>query len=496
MNRFNIRSFWCLCVVVLIACADSTHAEPAFGQGIMVGEVTETTAVVQVRVTDGTELVDGETYDDGDALRDGDQPGLAANVTFIVAESKLFDGTVRSGRRFVAMASPDQDHLARIVLEQLEPGTQYTVMALLPTGARGGVHDKIAATFTTLAGAAQQAPTRFHVVTGMNYDKFYGNENPARAYRGEDRALGYPALDSMRKLKPDFIVYTGDDVYYDKPPKVKTLTDMRAKWHRQFAQPRFIELSRAVPGYWMKDDHDHRTNDSDATGDYFPSHELGIKTFREQLPIFAQDDDTSPTYRTHRVSKDVQIWLLEGRDYRSPNKMEDGPGKTIWGAEQRAWLKKTLTESDATYRLIISPTPMVGPDDAYKRDNHTNPKGFKHEGDAFKKWAAEQGLWDNGAYFLCGDRHWQYHSIDPSGAHEFSSGAICDANSRIGRQPGTKGSTDPEGLIKQPYFQRPASGGFLSVVCEPGEDGAKAVIRFEFYDEHGELLYKFQPGEG
>ncbi|MDB6006750.1 MAG: hypothetical protein JWR15_3737, partial [Prosthecobacter sp.] len=25
----------------------------------------------------------------------------------------------------------------------------------------------------------------------------------------------------------------------------------------------------------------------------------------------------------------------DGRDYRSPNKMPDGPDKTIWGAEQK-----------------------------------------------------------------------------------------------------------------------------------------------------------------
>jgi alkaline phosphatase/alkaline phosphatase D len=488
MNQSMMRTIWCLCVAALIAFANSSAAEPAFGQGIMVGEVTETTAVVQVRVTDGTELVDGETYDDGDALRDGDQPGVETRVRFFYRRNEIGEEPyIQAG---TGQAKTDNDFIAREVLAGLDPGTNYTVFAQI------GDETIARADFQTLHGANKTAPTRFHVVTGMNYDKFYGNDGNKQPYQGEDRPLGFPAYDAMRKLEPDFVVYTGDDVYYDKQPRVKTLEDMRAKWHRQFSRPRFIELSKSVPGYWMKDDHDHRTNDSDATGDYFPSHELGIKTFREQVPIVAQDDDESPTYRTHRVSKDVQIWLLEGRDYRSPNKMEDGPNKTLWGKKQLAWLKQTLTESDARYKLIISPTPMVGPDDNYKRDNHTNPRGFKHEGDAFKKWAAEQGLWKSGAYFLCGDRHWQYHSIDPSGAHEFSSGAICDANSRIGRQPGTKGSTDPQGLITQPYFQRPASGGFLSVAVEPGEADADASIRFEFYDEHGELLYKFQPGEG
>ena len=70
---------------------------------------------------------------------------------------------------------------------------------------------------------------------------------------------------------------------------------------------------------------------------------------------------------------------MEGRDYRSPNDMPDGPGKTIWGEEQMAWLKKTAAESDAAFRILISPTPIVGPDRENKRDNHAN-KVFKHEG--------------------------------------------------------------------------------------------------------------------
>jgi len=475
-------------------CACSTvHAEPRFGQGIMVGELTSTSAVVQVRVTDGTALVDGDTFDDGDALRDGDLPGAVSMVEFFIRPVTA-EGEVQFsyGSAGLVVVTADNDYIARVVVAGLQPGTAYEGFAEIKHDDASRLRPRADFSFRSLPGANTAAPTRFHVVTGMNYDSFFGNEGEGRAYEGEDRSLGYPALAAMGALNPDFVVFTGDDVYYDKNPPVRTLQDMRAKWHRQFALPRMIELMATTPGYWMKDDHDHRTNDSDAEGDGFPSHELGIATFREQAPVVAQDDDETPTYRTIRVSADLQIWMLEGRDYRSPNRMEDGPDKTIWGQEQRDWLMQTLLESDATFRVIITPTPMVGPDDAYKRDNHTNPQGFRHEGDAFHAWAAEQGLWDN-TFLVCGDRHWQYHSIDPRGGHEFSSGAICDANSRIGRAPGGANSTDPDALITQPYNQRPASGGFLSVNCLPADGDATARIIFEFYEEHGELLYSYEP---
>ena len=88
--------------------------------------------------------------------------------------------------------------------------------------------------------------------------------------------------------------------------------------------------------------------------------------------------------------------------------------------------------------------------------------------------------------FYCGDRHWQYHSIDPSGFEEFSAGALVDGNSRLGRLPGDPNSTDPDALIDQPYTQSEPSGGFLHVTITLGERPT-AMVRF--HDERGVLLH-------
>ena len=210
----------------------------------------------------------------------------------------------------------------------------------------------------------------------------------------------------------------------------------------------------------------------------------------EQLPVAPHDKSETKTYRTHRLSRDVQIWLPENRMYRSPNATPDGPEKTIWGAEQKAWLKRTLAESDATFKLLISPNPMVGPDDARKTDNHTNIGGFRHERDEFFAWLKKEGLAEKGFYVVCGDRHWQYHSIHPTGIEEFSCGALVDANSRPGRKPGDSASTDPKGLIKQVYSQEKPSGGFLLIESTPGESDGSPALVFRFHDENGAVLYE------
>jgi len=212
----------------------------------------------------------------------------------------------------------------------------------------------------------------------------------------------------------------------------------------------------------------------------------------EQLPLGAMGDDSVKTYRTHRVSKDLQVWFPENRMYRSANATKDGPEKTIWGAEQKAWLKKTLLASDAKFKLLISPTPMIGPDDRRKTDNHTNIGGFRHERDEFFAWLKQHGLDKKHFYIVCGDRHWQYHSIHPTRIEEFSSGALVDANSRLGRTPGDPQSTDPKALIKQVYAQKVRSGGFLMLEVLPSRGGAPASLSFVYHDERGTVLHRHE----
>ena len=119
------------------------------------------------------------------------------------------------------------------------------------------------------------------------------------------------------KLRPDFFVGTGDIVYYDNPMRVaKTVPQLRKCWHEQFRFPRMIEFFQSVPTYWSKDDHDFRFNESDNTTDNLPLPKTGIDLFREQLPIVAEGSG-KPTYRTHRVSQKMQIWLIGSRDLQT-----------------------------------------------------------------------------------------------------------------------------------------------------------------------------------
>jgi len=457
-----------LCTLLLLASL--AHAEIHHAQGEMSGEVTASAVLLQSRLT----AIPGPALDEN-----ADVPGKTGVACFEWSESPEFAGSKRTEW---LEAKADHDFIVRANLDGLKAGTLYHYRLVFGE-TREAAKPGPTRTFKTLR---ENGPVSFCMGSCMNYHSFMvGKSNgggPVTATE-EDKRLGYPSFAAMTALKPDFFIGTGDIVYYDHPakPAAQTLPELRRKWHEQFRFPRMIEFFAHTPAFWSKDDHDFRFNDADLDGEKLPTPSTGIEIFREQMPIFVPEDRTTPTYRTHRVHKHLQLWFVEGRDFRSPNKMPDGPEKSIWGREQREWLQSTLKASDAAWKIIITPTPMVGPDRNSKKDNHTNLAGFKHEADSFFQWLIDNQI--TNLLTFCGDRHWQYHSIHPLGVEEFSVGALNDENAIRGERPGGPKTTDPEGKIKQPYIYDQPTGGFLRVMID---DTAKLVL--EHRDDHGVVL--------
>jgi alkaline phosphatase/alkaline phosphatase D len=483
-------------LLIFISCNSNT-SKIYLGQGIMSGEITTNSVILQTRLTVA------------DTLINNDLPGIHGFARFELSTNKNFTNPIQT--EFLE-AIPENDFIVKKKVSALAANTNYYYRIIFGEN-KNDLEKSEPGTFKTLPGADSTSKVSFVVVTGMNYYHFhYGNYNGDKAYTGSDKELGYPALVAIKSLSPDYFIGTGDNVYFDHPAEigfdkavergdnphpgrfggkeVTNETGMRKKYHVQFIQQRYKDLFANVGTYWEKDDHDYRFNDADPYAEFPISHEQGIKNFREQVPVVDPEDKNAKTYRTYQMSKDAQIWMLEGRDYRSANSDPIGPDKTLLGKEQIEWLKKSLLESEATFKLIVSPTPMVGPDDMYKKDNHVNPQGFKHEGDALFAWFKANNFLEKNVYIICGDRHWKYHAMHPSGFEEFSTGALVDNNSRAGRVAGDPDSTDPNAEIKQFFVEgtpESASGGFLLVEVE--RKNGQPTATFGFYDEHRKLLY-------
>ena len=97
-------------------------------------------------------------------------------------------------------------------------------------------------------------------------------------------------------------------------------------------------------------------------------------------------------------------------------------------------------------------------------DSHGD-RGYGHERLEFLRWVKNNKL--KNFIVLNGDRHWQYHSVDPeTGVPEFCCGAVTDSHS-----------------IDFPYFPefhrflRTRKGGFLSVSLEGLEERPRLLVR-------------------
>jgi alkaline phosphatase D len=214
-----------------------------------------------------------------------------------------------------------------------------------------------------------------------------------------------------------------------------------------------------VAAFFSYDDHDILRNDC------WPGQKFGELTFDVGVGIFHEQTPSGPLpYRTIRQGRDLQIWITEGRVARSANTDPDGPNKTILGAAQKAWLFRTVRESDATFKVLLSPTPIVGPDRGNKRDNHANT-GFRTEGDELRRFIGAQP----NMIVICGDRHWQYRSVDPvSGTREFGCGPSSDVHAGgYTPQPGDE--------AVQKFFR--LKGGFLTVAVERVSGGPVMNVR-------------------
>ena len=423
-----------------VATLLQSDAEVHMGNGLKVGEVTDTSAIVWTRLTQNAERnIEGTPFEDLKPEKQPEYPDLSVmegSVTGQAGEIKVRywpTGEPEEAREtdWVSVRSKS-DFIHQFPLEGLRAETQYQVLAK----GRAGDECEVAGTFRTAPDAGEEKDVSFVVTTCGDYP------------RRDDPVNGHVIYQTMLRMNPDFLVHTGDAEYYDRGgPQAVNKKLARFKWNRLYSMPFLRTFHNRVGCYFMKDDHDLLDDDC------WPGMSFGDLTWDEGVAIHKeQTPQGAKPYRTFRWGKDLQIWLVEGREYRSANTMEDGPDKTIWGKEQKEWFFKTVTESDATFKILISATPLVGPDKPRKADNHSNP-AFAHEGNELRDFIAEQGnMW-----VVCGDRHWQYASVDPrTGVREFCCGPASDKHA-----DGYK-----EELVPEMHKFLKVKGGFLRVMVK------------------------------
>ncbi|MDD9376471.1 alkaline phosphatase D family protein [Streptomyces sp. ZAF1911] len=281
------------------------------------------------------------------------------------------------------LLGPDTDFTGTTTLRELPPGQQihYRVLLADPDDPRRS-GEPVHGTFRT-APASRRRDVRF----------LWSGDLAGQGWGINPELGGYRVFDEMRLRDPDFFLFSGDTIYADGPIQAsvplrdgtlwhnvtteekakvaETLAEFRGNFRYNLLDRNLRDFNAQVPVLAQWDDHEVRNNwypgqilddprytvkDVDtlagrarrAFGEYFPVTDLRGGRAEGRM------------YRVMRHGPLLDVFVLDMRTYRdanSPGRQTDDP-IGILGPEQLAWIKRELSRSRATWKVIAADMPL------------------------------------------------------------------------------------------------------------------------------------------
>jgi len=275
MRRLSIAA-----IVVAGSMALPTAAH-GFSLGVAAGEVTTSSARVWAHASS------------------------SGRTTFQVASDRRFRNVVRRG---AASARRSSDNTVQAVVRGLRPGRTYwyrwmqgrrrSDVGRFETAPRSTRNATVSFAFTGDADATPKVGTR-----GPFYNRF-------QVYR------------RMRLERNDFNINLGDTIYSDSDrvlgntPIARTVPQKWAKYRRNIALDPLSRLRGSAAFFSHWDDHEF-INDFSIPDDGRALYRAGVKAFRDYSPVTYTSRDG--LYRTFRWGRNVELFMLDERSFRSAN---------------------------------------------------------------------------------------------------------------------------------------------------------------------------------
>jgi phosphodiesterase/alkaline phosphatase D-like protein/glycerophosphoryl diester phosphodiesterase len=328
--------------------------------GVASGDVTSSSAIVWTRANQESQV----------------------NVEFSTDPDFTTDALAGS-----ANATAANDFTVQVKLDGLNPGTRYYYRVSFPKGTIGQI-----GTFMTAPDSSTAQPV------SLIWAGDLGDQNYCR-----QMGKGYDIYTAMLELSPDFFIANGDMIYADAtcpaggldgpgrweniPGSFSSIADpsvdwmdtnlvngvYRDHWRYNRNDPHVQEFHKNIPTYVQWDDHDV-IDDFGAEWDFwnldnqgrpgFPNVvEAGRNALFNYNPIGKNQDDPNQIFRSFNWGQYLDLFILDARSYRSQNHLEDTAknDKTLLGAEQLEWLKQSLMESNALWKVVSADVPVSIP---------------------------------------------------------------------------------------------------------------------------------------
>ncbi|MCP4418727.1 MAG: hypothetical protein GY805_19085 [Chloroflexi bacterium] len=349
---------------------------------------------------------------------------ISGTLTFVVVPASVGFEDTDEGIETAVTIDEAGDYIGEVVVDSLEAATTYAYQATLTTDDESS--DLVQGVFTTAPAADNDAS--FNFVFGS----CLGGQGFCR-----DPETGWLIFDTMLSQSPDFFLITGDSVYVDSACSVpqnvagaeevaSDLAGYRSRYRYHLADPHYATFLAQTPVYVTWDDHEIQDDFGGISLSQSNSEQFaeGRQAFYEYWPLPDTAAD-NPIYRSFTYGAHAEIILLDTRSYRDPNVNWDPhpvniTPKTMLGAEQFTWLQETLSNTDSTWKFIVTSTPLSYPTGFPQpqvdgRDgwaNYTEKSGYETELMALIFYIESQDI--ENVVFLTGDTHWPFAiSYDP-----------------------------------------------------------------------------------
>jgi alkaline phosphatase D len=366
------------------------------------------------------------------------------------------------------MTSKENDFIAHVVIGDLDPGTRYDYEVLInntPTA-----HPYALSFQTQTLWEWRTDPPDFAAAFGscayVNEELY---DRPGKPYGSH-----YEIFQSIAQLKPDLMLWLGDNTYL-REVDWNSGSGILHRYRHTRSLRELQPLLAATHHYAIWDDHDYGPNDSDRG---FGRKDQTLNAFK----LFW----ANPLYGTAKTPgvffqfawNDVDFFMLDDRFYRAPDDLQDGPDKPFLGKEQMQWLKDALLRSLGSFKIIVCGSQVLN--DSTKMECYGR---YKFERDELLGYIKKYAI--PGVLFLSGDRHHaellkiddaNFYPLYDFTASPFTAGlsVMAEEANLTSRVPGTfVGDHHNFGMLR---FSGKKNERKLTMEC---------------YDESGKLLWNF-----
>ena len=285
-------------------------------------------------------------------------------------------------RRFVLRATVASDLTVQRTVVGLRPGTTYRY-AFSQDGAKSDT-----GAFRTAPASGAPGTVRFAIS---------GDADATPGPGGRPGFNGFETYGAMARARNDFDLNFGDTIYSDSElagaAVARTVAQKRVKYRLGLALEPLRRLRSSTGVYSGWDDHEF-VNDFSRAEHGAAIYRSGVRAFLDYTPATYREQ--TGLYRSFRWGRNLELFLLDGRSFRSAKATAacDGdiaptapaavrqafaalapalakpvsqscldtiasPARTLLGTAQLAAFTKAIRASTATFKVVVNPEPLM-----------------------------------------------------------------------------------------------------------------------------------------